>query len=254
MALLIASVWFAIVSPALRAEDNHPIPTVETASVASADEGSPELGFLPVASPVSNVGNEIPAKRLFGVIPNYKADRYQDVYAPLTAKEKFTIARRDSFDWPNFFVLAGYAMQAQVAAGGFKNNGGIAGFSEYYGRGLGDQVIGNYLTEAIMPTMLHEDPRYFRLGKGGFWRRSTHAGLSIVVTRKDSGRYGFNISEVIGNVGVVALTSLYYSDSQTAIGGLERYGMQLGNDTISNMITEFWPDVKRNIPFLHKKF
>lgn len=234
------------------------VPTPETAppEVASPEpvagepgpiEASPVESLQPLQDPVS--------KRLFGFIPNYRADQDASTYTPLTAAEKFRIARSDSFDWPNYFLLAGYALQSQLAAGGgFAHNGGFAGFGEFYARGFGDQVIGNYLTEAILPTMLHEDPRYFRLGAGSFWHRVGYATSRLFVTRLDNGRVGFNISEVAGNVGVVTLTSLYYPDGRSAGEAGERYAMQLGNDAISNLLTEFWPDIKHHLRFRRHPF
>lgn len=185
--------------------------------------------------------------RMFGVIPNHRAAQYQENYQPLTSREKFEIARKDSFDWPNFPLLAGYALQAQVASGGFKNNGGVVGFTQFYGRAFGDQIIGAYVTEAILPSLLHEDPRFFRLGTGSFLHRAGHAASSIVVTQTESGHLRFNFSEVVGNMGVVALTTAYYPASQSAPEAAERWGMALGNDLISNLLTEFWPDVRRRM-------
>lgn len=185
--------------------------------------------------------------RMFGVIPNYRAAQYQENYQPLTPKQKFEIARKDSFDWPNFPLLAGYALQAQVASGGFKNNGGVPGFFQFYGRAFGDQIIGAYITEAMLPSLLHEDPRFFRLGTGSLLHRAAHAATSIVVTLTENGRKRFNFSEVAGNAGVVAITTFYYPQSQAAPEALERWGMALGNDLISNMLTEFWPDVRRRV-------
>ncbi len=193
------------------------------------------------------------SKRLFGVIPNNRADQTLETYTPLTAAEKFRIARSDSFDWPNYFLLAGIALESQVAAGGFSHNGGMTGFGEAYGRGLGDQIIGSYVTEAILPTLLHEDPRYFRLGRGTFWRRVGYATSRIFVTRKDNGRNGFNISEIAGNAGFVALATTYYNDERSASEAVERYGLQLGNDMVTNLLTEFWPDIKHRLRFPRRR-
>ena len=189
------------------------------------------------------------SKRLFGIIPNYRADQTQESYKPLTRAEKYHIARSDSFDWPNYFLLAGYAIQSQVAAGGFAHNGGIAGFAKFYARSFGDQIIGSYVTEAILPSLLHEDPRFLRLGSGTLWHRVSYATSRIVVTRVDSGKIRFNVSEVAGNAAVVAITAGYYPDSRSASEAVERYGMQLGNDTISNLLTEFWPDIRHRLRF-----
>jgi len=192
------------------------------------------------------------SKRLFGVIPNYKADQKTDTYEALTAAGKYKIAHDDSFDWPNFPLLVGYALQAQVAAGGFTHNGGLKGFGEYYARGFADQVIGSYVTEAILPSLLHEDPRYFRIGAGTFWHRVGYAASRIFITKGDDGQNHLFKSELFGNVGVVAISSLYYPNSG-ALGQMsEHYGMQLGNDVISNILTEFWPDIKHRLRFVQR--
>jgi hypothetical protein len=217
----------------------------------SAPENIAEDNIAEIASPPDPVvalpQPEPVSKRLFGIIPNYRADQIQAVYQPITTREKYRIARSDSFDWPNYFLLAGYALQSQVASGGFSHNGGVAGFGEFYARSVGDQIIGSYVTEAILPSLLHEDPRYFRMGSGTFWHRVTYATSRILITRTDNGKPSFNISEVVGNAGVVALTTLYYPDSRSAEEAAERYGMALGNDAISNLLTEFWPDIKRHL-------
>jgi len=200
-----------------------------------------------------NSGTETVSKRLFGVIPNYRADQMQTRYTPISTAEKFKIARNDSFDWPNFFLLAGYALQAQIAAGGFLHSGGLNGFGRFYSRALADGVVGSYVTEAILPSLLHEDPRYFRLGKGHIFYRAYNATSRIFVTKKDDGSTGFYISEVVGNAGVAAIGDLYYPDSRSFSATAERYGMSLGNDMISNLLTEFWPDIKRKMPFLHRR-
>ncbi len=207
----------------------------------------------PIAPPVAplNLGTEPVSKRLFGVIPDYHAAQYQANDKPITTRQKFAIARSDSFDWPNYFLLAGYALQSQVAAGGFSHNGGLNGFGRYYSRGVADQIIGCYVTEAILPSLLHEDPRFFRLGVGPIWYRAYNAASRIFVAKKDDGHTGFYFSEVAGNAGVVALTTVYYPDSQSASEAFERYSMVLGNDMMSNLLTEFWPDIKRRLRLLH---
>ncbi len=110
---------------------------------SDADAGEilqPAVADAPEAPP-----DPVP-KRLFGIIPNYRANVSLENYVPLTAAEKFRIARKDSFDWPNFFLLTGYAMQAQVAHGGFTHNGGLPVFGEFYARAFGDAVVSSYVT------------------------------------------------------------------------------------------------------------
>ena len=233
--------------------------TDEMVGIPKATEASPALingdsidVSEAIATPMPGTSEAV-SKRLFGVIPNYRADQFQATYVPISAAGKFAIARSDSFDWPNYFLLAGYALQAQVAAGGFLHSGGLNGFGRYYSRSVADQIVGSYITEAILPTVFHEDPRFFRLGKGPILYRAYNAASRIFVTKRDDGSNGFYFSEIIGNMGVIAFGTIYYSDQRNASESLERYGMALGNDMISNMLTEFWPDIKRKIPFLRKK-
>lgn len=247
---LLCCLVLAGIGPAAQTAFAQDIASHSLESTAEASGGIVEP-VAPVA-PVSPQPGTVD-KRLFGVIPNYRADQMQAVYKPISTPEKFAIARSDSFDWPNYFLLVGIALQSQVAAGGFKHNGGIEGFGEFYARGMADQVIGSYFTEAIMPSLLHEDPRFFRIGIGSVWHRAYYATSRLFVAKLDNGASRFNISEVFGNMGVVAVTTFYYPNSQSPSEALERYGMQLGNDAISNLLTEFWPDVKRRLPFLHRR-
>lgn len=231
----------------------HPLFIDSPAAFDAGADGAEALEIAPLESTLPSP--EPVSTRLFGVIPNYRASEMLETYKPLTTREKYHMAFQDSFDWPNFFLLAGYAAQSQVAAGGFHHNGGMAGFGEYYARGFGDQIIGSYVTDAIIPSLLHEDPRYFRLGNGTLLRRTYYAASRIFVTRRDNGKSSFNITEIAGNIGVDAITTWYYPDSQSASKGLERFGMQLGNDAISNILTEFWPDIKHRLrPLQHRLF
>jgi hypothetical protein len=216
---------------------------------------SERTAAVPLAEPpAAKTSEPLPvSKRLFGVIPNYRADQNTDSYQPLTVAQKFKIAREDSFDWPNFPLLVGYALQAQVAAGGFHHNGGLEGFGEYYARGFADQVIGSYVTEAMLPSLFHEDPRFFRIGTGSFGHRVAYAASRVFVTRGDNGKMRFFASEVVGNAGVAALSSLYYPNSGSPSEISEHYAMQLGNDAVSNMLTEFWPDIRLRLRFVRQR-
>lgn len=242
-----AALVFLTLSPAASAQE-QPV----TVDADRGPDGSEVAEIAPIEAPQDAA--EPVSKRLFGIIPNYRADQAQDIYKPLTSREKYRIARSDSFDWPNYFLLAGFALQSQVAAGGFSHNGGFTGFTQYYARAFGDQIIGSYVTEAILPSLLHEDPRYFRLGAGTFWRRVYYASSRILVTRADSGKPRFYVSEIAGNAAVVAITSSYYPDSRSPSEAAERFGLALGNDAISNLMTEFWPDIKRRLRFGHFYF
>jgi hypothetical protein len=106
-------------------------------------------------------------------------------------------------------------------------------------------VIGDFMTEAIFPSLLHQDPRYFRRSSGSGWSRLGYAAGQIFWTHTDSGGTGFNYSEVLGNSTAVAISNAYYQDNRTASDAVSKLGMQLGVDMASNILKEFWPDVTR---------
>lgn len=114
---------------------------------------------------------------------------------------------------------------------------------------MADQAIGNYLTEAIVPTVTHEDPRYYTLGHGGFLKRTGYAVSRLLVTRTDSGGRAFNISEIVVGKGAGAgISDLYYPSSErtwTKTG--QKWVTQIALDGAFNIVKEFWPDVNRFI-------
>jgi hypothetical protein len=103
------------------------------------------------------------------------------------------------------------------------------------------------MTEAIFPSLLREDPRYFRRGQGGKWPRMGYAASRIFITRTDAGRPRFNFSELVGNSATVAISNAYYPDTRTAADNTEKLSIQLATDMFSNVLKEFWPDVKRKM-------
>jgi hypothetical protein len=122
---------------------------------------------------------------------------------------------------------------------------GAAGYGKYFGTAYGDLAIGNYMTEAIYPSLLHQDPRYFRRGSGSGWSRFRYAVDRIIWTHRDTGDTQFNYSELIGNSTSVAITTAYYSDNRTASDAVSKLGIQLGFDAAANVLKEFWPDLDR---------
>jgi hypothetical protein len=128
----------------------------------------------------------------------------------------------------------------------------LAGYARHLGWGYADQAMGNMMTEAIFPTLLREDPRYFRRGYGSKWSRTFYAVTRVFVTRTDSGGTRFNFSEAVGNVAGVAISNSYYPDSRNAADNAERWAEQIGIDSVSQILKEFWPDVKRKLFQRHK--
>ena len=188
-----------------------------------------------------------PDKRVFGVLPNYRTANESAVYQPITTKQKFIIASKDSFDYPLLGLAAFIAAYGQLDNSNRSFGQGWAGYGRRVGTAYADQAIGNMMTEAIFPSLLHEDPRYFRRGTGSVWSRTFYAATRVFVTRTDSGGTRFNFSEVLGNATGTAISNAYYPDNRDAADNVEKLGMQIGIDAASQVLKEFWPDIKHKL-------
>jgi hypothetical protein len=189
---------------------------------------------------------ELP-KRIFGVIPNYRSHPSLHEAKPLTSRQKFKLAVRDSFD-PGTFLLAGASAGIGLASNASPSYGhGAAGYGRYFGSTYGDLMIGNVMTEAVYPTLFHQDPRYFRKGSGGMWSRLGYAMSQIIVSHGDNHKTQFNISELGGNATAAAISSAYNPDNRTASDSAAKFGMQLGLDMAGNILKEFGPDLHRKL-------
>jgi hypothetical protein len=129
---------------------------------------------------------------------------------------------------------------------------GVKGYARYLGTSYADFVIGDMMTEAIYPVILHQDPRYFRRGTGSVWSRLGSAAGQIFWTHTDSDHTQFNFSEIIGNSTAVAISTAYYPDNRTATNAVSKLGVQLGVDMAANILKEFWPDINRKFSRKHR--
>jgi hypothetical protein len=213
-----------------------------------ADAPIPSLNGVTSASTTSAIESpKPPDKRLFGVFPNYRTVNATVPFAPITPKQKLGIARRDSFDWPTYPTAAvmTFAMPGKEEVKTYGS--GWSGFANRYVRNSADQIIGNMLTEGLMPAVLHQDPRYFRAGTGTFWSRLRNAVTQIAVAKKDSGRRTFNASEFLGNAITTGISNTYEPNLRSWEDSMEKLGLMVGTDMFSNVVKEFGPDVKQRL-------
>lgn len=194
-----------------------------------------------------------PDKRVLGVLPNYRTANESAVYTPITAKQKFIIGSKDSFDYPLVLLAAGIAGLGQLTNVNPSFDQGLRGYVRRWGTAYADQAIGNMMSESIFPSLLREDPRYFRRGHGSVWSRTYYAMSRVFVTRTDSGGRRFNFSEVLGNAAGVAISTAYYPDNRTALDTASKLGGQIALDSISQVLKEFWPDIKRHLFQRHRE-
>lgn len=186
-------------------------------------------------------------KRIFGIVPNYRTSPCLENYKPLTVGEKFNIAREDAFDRGTVVLALAFAGEAQVTNANRDFGQGVEGYAKYFGTSYADFVIGDFMTEGIFPSLLHQDPRYFRRGGTSPAKRLGYAVGQIVWTHNDSGSSGFNYSEVVGNSVAVAISQSYYPNQRTASDAAVKLISQLGVDAAANILKEFWPDILRKL-------
>jgi len=184
-------------------------------------------------------------KRIAGVLPNYRTADGSVPFKPISPKYKLTIAAKDSFDSPNYVIGGIFAGVAQLNNSHPDFGQGLEGYGRRYVTAYADQVIGNMLTEGFMPVLLKEDPRYFRKGTGGVWGRLGYSLTRTLVTKNDSGRNMFNFAEVVGNGMGASIANAYYPEERGAADTFSRMATQIATDSLSNVLKEFWPDVKR---------
>lgn len=148
--------------------------------------------------------------RLFFALPNFLTLENADQAPPLTGREKFTVTLRSSFDPVQFVwygLFAGIS-QAENSDRGYHQGG--AGYARRYGASFADGTIESLTTEAILPSLLHQDPRYFQAAKSGFWWRTGYALSRIFLTRSDSGQTQFNYSEILGSASAAGISTFSY--------------------------------------------
>jgi hypothetical protein len=206
-----------------------------------------------VQSNDNNAPTPSESKRILGIIPNYRTSPSLQNYEPLTAGQKFKIASEDAFDRGTVALAAIFGGEGQLTNANRSFGQGAAGFGRYFGASYGDFMIGDYMTEAVFPILLHQDPRYFRRGTGSRWSRLGYAMGQIFWTHRDSGGTEFNYSEVIGNSAAVAISTSYYANKRTASDAVSGLGMQLGVDMAANVLKEFWPDLQRVFARKHRQ-
>jgi hypothetical protein len=184
--------------------------------------------------------------RLFYALPNFLTVETKDV-PPLTVGQKFKVVARGSFDYiqlPWYAFLAGLS-QAENSEPGYGQ--GAEGYGKRLGAYAADGAIENFMTGAVLPSILHQDPRYFQSGEGGFAHRTGYAVSRILVTRSDAGRREFNFSEIVGSAMAAGISTYsYHPRGDRNLGNTASvWGSQVGYDTVTIVIKEFWPDIRR---------
>lgn len=193
--------------------------------------------------------NSTSKDRLFFALPNFLTLENGAKAPPLTSGQKFKLVAKGAFDYvqiPWYAILASIS-QAENSAPGYGQ--GWEGYGKRVGSAAADGTIENFMVGAVLPSILHQDPRYYQMGKGGFLHRATYSATRILITRSDSGRKEFNFSEVFGSAIASGISTYSYHarTDRSVSDALSGWGTQIGYDTVTLMIREFWPDIRNKL-------
>lgn len=190
-------------------------------------------------------------QHLLGVVPTYNAV-YSGQAAPLNAKEKFELALAGAIT-PYQFALTGFVAALGQAQDSFPEYGqGFKGYAKRYGAGYADYFDGQMLGNAVLPVVLHQDPRYFRKGTGSFNARLWWAVASTIRCKGDNGKWQPNISNIAGNIAAGGISNLYYPASDRGVGlTFERGFVVTAEGAFGAVLLEFTPDIQKHL--FHKK-
>jgi hypothetical protein len=242
---------FVLLPASLFAQSSQAPASTPSAATSSPSQptNSPKAAEIPVA-PIP-VSKQQP-KRILGLMPNYRAVSAGEVPPPPTPKQAFMIATRNSFDYSSFVFVGITSLFAETSDAHPQLGEGMAGYGRYYWRGYLDKTTGNYMVIFALPTILHEDERYYAMGQGSFLKRGIYAASRIFITPDYHGHNTFNASEVFGRGISQGISLSYYPSADRTAGALaEKYGWAMGRDALTNTFREFWPDIATHVLHRH---
>ncbi|HVW08128.1 MAG TPA: hypothetical protein VHC90_06075 [Bryobacteraceae bacterium] len=201
--------------------------------------------------------NAVPAskqqpKRILGIMPNYRAVSAGAIPPPPTRVQAFKLATENSFDYSSFIFVGLTSAMAEWSDAHPKLGEGFKGYGRYYWRGFLDKTDGNYLVIFALPSIFHQDERYFAKGEGPFMKRAIYAASRVLITPDYHGHDSFNASELLGRGIAQGISASYYPASDRSAGSLAiKYGYAIGRDALTNVFREFWPDIAAHLLHRH---
>jgi hypothetical protein len=185
--------------------------------------------------------------RLFWVLPTNTVTDSSSAH-PVTTRGKFRLFMKDKTD-P--FTIGWVAFEAGIAQANndFPGYGqGAPGYGKRFGAGMADETASGFFGTFLFPSLLHQDPRYYRLGSGPFKKRLGHALIRPVLTHKDSGGRAFNWSGTLGSVATSSLSNAYYPEENRRVSTtFSRVAMSVPFRMIDELVNEFGPDLEKKI-------
>jgi hypothetical protein len=178
-------------------------------------------------------------QRVLGFIPNIYVT-YEPHPEPLTAEMKFHLAYK-GLTHPTFFAFEGLWAGVEQAAHMTDYRQGARGYGERFGANLASGASEGLFANAVLPSLLHQDPRYFYRGSGTRGSRAWHAFLAPFVCNGDNGKLQPNYSQMGGSLISASLSNTYYPDSERGAGLVFRnFGTSMGLHVALGLAQEFF--------------
>jgi hypothetical protein len=225
------------------AQQSQPAPPAQKPSKATASAQDLPDKVQPAAN--ADTKNAENSKRIFGIIPNFiSTNDTTGNQGPLTVHEKYALSLHQMFD---VSAHIGNFLQSAVsqAANGQPHYGqGWGAFGERFAASEGDQMTSSLFIYGVLPSVLHDDPRYFRRGSGSIGSRLWYAASRTVITRKDLGQPTFNVPQTLGQLIQGGISTSYYPQQDRTVSGVfTQWGVNLAYNSGYNMLREFMPDL-----------
>jgi hypothetical protein len=185
-------------------------------------------------------------QRVLGVMASFNTTSNKNAL-PLSSGQKFQLFIKSATDpWP--FGLSAVVAGIGQADDSYPEWGqGMKGYATRFGGAYGDYFIGNFFGNALYPSLLHEDPRYFQKSTGSAISRILWAASSTVWCKRDNGGWGPNYANVMGNLTGSAIARLYYPANERTVSDTITDGLTVSAEGIVGAeVIEFWPDMVRH--------
>lgn len=173
----------------------------------------------------------------------------------VTFAEPVSTSRLNSNQKFSTFVeqsMSPYATLSTAITASFRTYPNNSQFGETYasrmGRTISSQTEQGFFSKFLLPSMFHQDPRYFQSDSDGTVGRTSYAISRVLITRNDNGRPTLNTSEILGSFFAASLTTAYHPYRRYTPGEVVSRTMSgIGSDAGLNMLREFWPDIREHL-------
>jgi hypothetical protein len=185
-------------------------------------------------------------QRVWAVVATFNTTANQQAI-PLSPGQKYQLFFKSASDpWP--FLLAAVLAGIGQAENSLPEYGqGVQGYAKRFGSEYGDYFVGNFLGNAVLASLMKEDPRYYQKGTGSYTRRVLWAATGTVWCKRDNGTWGPNYANVVGNLMGASVSNVYYPASDRTVGGTIGRGFSVtAQGIIGSEVIEFWPDIVRH--------